>query len=224
MFEDLRAAFREAIENFNKELNRDQVPETVDRLLRGMRSELGDARALVADLESQIEKAVAQAESERAQAETCRRREEMAQKIGDEETAQLAKQYCERHEARQRLLEQKAVALREELVFRQRDYDEMMSKFKEAQESRNSLEATTGRTGARESISEADDLFRELDRMAEKIEGEEARGEAAEAFDSLDFEPESDYHVDLDTPEPPEELDVDAALAELKRRMGEDAG
>jgi len=224
MFDDLRTAFREAIDNFNKELTRDQVPETVDRLLRGMKNELGDAKALVADLESQITKALTQAESEKSQADTCRRREEMALGIGDEETAKLALQYREKHEARQRLLEQKALALREELTFRQRDYQEMMAKFKEAQDSRNSLTATTGRAEARESISEADDLFRELDRMAEKIEGEKARGEAAQEFDAIDFDSdgESDYHVEIDEQAPREELDVDAALAELKRRMGED--
>ena len=40
MFDDLRTAFREALDNFKKELKRDQVPETVDRLLVGMRSQL----------------------------------------------------------------------------------------------------------------------------------------------------------------------------------------
>ena len=42
---------------------------------------------------------------------------------------------------------------------------------------------------------------------------DEARSEAAAEFDPLDL------HVDMDTP-PREELDVDAALEELKRRMG----
>ena len=36
MFEDLRSAFREAYVNFNKELNREHVPETVNRLIGGM--------------------------------------------------------------------------------------------------------------------------------------------------------------------------------------------
>ena len=56
--------------------------------------------------------------------------------------------------------------------------------------------------------------------MAEKIEGERAAGEAAEAFDNLDLDHRSEYQIDLDEP-PAEELDVDAALAELKRRMRE---
>jgi hypothetical protein len=60
--------------------------------------------------------------------------------------------------------------------------------------------------------------------MAEKIEGERAKGEAAEAFDDLDLDERSEYHVDMDEPVKHEVLDVDAALAELKRRMGKSGG
>jgi phage shock protein A len=97
----------------------------------------------------------------------------------------------------------------------------MTAKFDEARSKRDALSATAGRSGARDTLSEADDLFSELDRMAERIEGQSARAEAAEILDSLDVEPRSDYHVELDdVPPAREELDVDAALAELKRRMG----
>jgi phage shock protein A len=96
----------------------------------------------------------------------------------------------------------------------------MFARFHEAREKRDALGATAGRTGARESLSAADDLFSELDRMAEKIEGEKAAGDAAEAFDDLDLEQRSEFSIDLDEPIR-EELDVDAALAELKRRMKE---
>jgi len=222
MFDDLRAAFREALDNFNKELNRDHVPGTVDRLLVGMRDEIVDEKAEVAGLEAQLEKALAQAEQEAQNARTCRRREEMARKIDDEETATLAAQHAVKHEGHQALLLKKAEALREELEFRKGTVAEMMAKFEEARGKRDALSATAGRTGARESFGEADDLFSELDRMAAKIEGEDSEAQAAEILDSLDLDGGSDYHVELDA-EPPqrEELDVDAALAELKRRMGE---
>ena len=45
MFENLRNAFREALDNFNKELNRDDVPDVVDGLLRQMHEEATDAKA-----------------------------------------------------------------------------------------------------------------------------------------------------------------------------------
>lgn len=221
MFEELRAAFREALENFNKELSRDQVPETVDRLLVGMKNEIADEKAQVAGLEAQLEKTRAEITHAREQAQTARRREAMARKIEDAETVQLASQYAARQEGRTQVLEKKAAALEEELQFRRRTVEEMFARFHEAKEKRDALGATTGRTGARRTLSEADELFSELDRMAEKIEGTRAEGEAAEAFDELDLDEPSEYHVDLDEAPRREELDVDAALAELKRRMGQ---
>ena len=221
MFEDLRAAFRQAVENFNRELHRDRVPETVDALLKGMQRELVDTRALVSDLESQIERARKEARHESEQAEACRRREEMARRIEDTETADLAAQYGERHRKRHELLEQKIAALEEELAFRRRDAEDMMVRLKEARTQREGLTAQAGRASARDSLGEADDLFAELDRMAEKIEGTRREADAAEALDDLDLDGGSDYYVELDDG-PAEPPDVDAALAELKRRMGKE--
>ena len=47
MFEDLRSAFREAYVNFNKELNREHVPETVNRMIGVMVAEIADVTAEV---------------------------------------------------------------------------------------------------------------------------------------------------------------------------------
>lgn len=219
MFEELRAAFRQAIENFNRELHRDQVPETMDRLLAGMQRELVDAKALISELEGQVQRARGEARTEAEQADVCRRREEMARRIDDAETADLAARYAERHRKRQALLEQKVQALDEELAFRRKDAEEMLARLKEARTEREGLSATTGRTQARRSLDEADDLFSELDRMAEQIEGEGRAADAAEALDDLDLDRASDFHVEIDRP-PAQPPDVDAALAELKRRMG----
>jgi phage shock protein A len=222
MFEELRAAFRQAIENFNRELHRDQVPETMDRLLAGMQREIVDAKALISELESQVERARKEARSEAEQADVCTRREEMARRIDDTETADLAAQYAERHRKRQALLEQKVAALDEELAFRRKDAEEMLARIKEARTEREGLTATTGRTQARQSLDEADDLFSQLDRMAEKIEGERHAADAAEELDDLDVDRPSDFHVGIDRP-PAQPPDVDAALAELKRRMGKES-
>ena len=218
MFDDLRAAFSEALDNFNKELGRDQVSETADKLLVSMKNEIADETAQVAGVEAQLEETLVQIERARERGETSRRREAMARKIDDEETATLATEYAARNERHAEVLDRKADALREELGFRKRTVDEMYARFHEAKEKRDALGTTAGRSQARESLSAADDLFGELDRMAEKIEGERAAGEAAEAFDDLDLDRQSQYQIDLDEP-PAEELDVDAALAELKRRM-----
>jgi len=218
MFENLRSAFREAVENFNKELARDQVPETVDRLLKGMRDEVADAKVQIRELEDQIARTDAEVEREKGEVTTARRRGKMAHDIGDTETAEIATQYAARHEERHRVLEQKAAALRQELELRRNEVEEMVEKVKEAQTKRDSLAATTGRSGARETLHAADDLFAELDRMAEKIGAEDARAHAAEAMDDLELEGGGDYEPPPRAPEP----DIDEKLAELKRRMGKE--
>ena len=60
MFEDLRSAFKEALDNFNKELSRDQVSETADKLLVGMKNEIADEKAQVAGLDDQLRKTLEQ--------------------------------------------------------------------------------------------------------------------------------------------------------------------
>lgn len=220
MFDDLRAAFKEALDNFNKELNRDQVSDAADKLLIGMRSEIVDEKAQVAGLEEQIDKARRKIELLSKESATARRRETMAREIDDEETAQLASEYATKVETHRDVLAKKVEALQEELHFRRRTVEEMYASFEEAKKKRSALKATTGRAGARETISAASDLFEELDRMADKIEDTEARAEAAQAFDELDFDEGSEFRIDLDE-EPRQPLDVDQALAELKRRMNE---
>lgn len=215
MFDNLRNAFREAIDNFNKELHRDQIPEAVDSLLAGMRAEVAEAQARVRELEAQITRATAEAEREKNEAATARRRGKMAADIGDADTAEVATQYAVSREERQRVLEQKAAAMKEELVIRQREVQDMLAKVKEAQASRDGLAATAGRTGARKSLHAADDLFSELDRMAEKIGHEDAQARAAEELGDLDLDADPDF-----APPPPPEVDLDARLEELKRRMG----
>jgi hypothetical protein len=218
MFDNLRQAFKEAVDNFKEELNRDEVPEVVDGLLGQMREEVTDSQAQVHTLEAQIKKALQLAELEEKEIATCRRREEMAQKIGDNETAQVAADFAEKHEKRKAIQAHKALALREELEMKRGEVQEMMAQYKEAKAKREALAATSGRASARDSMSDADDLFAQLDRMAGKIEGGDRQRMAEEELLS--------EFGDMEAPSAPrgpspEEL-AEARLQELKRRMGEE--
>jgi phage shock protein A len=219
MFDNLRQAFREAVDNFKEELNRDDVPDVVDGLLRQMQEEVVDTKAHIRTLEEQIEKAVRMAEVEGKEVATCRRREGMARKIGDDETARLAAEYAEKHERRREIQEGKVRALREELEMKRQEVEEMMVQLKEARARRESLTATLGRASARDSMTGADDLFSEMDRLAEEIEGADRQREA-----------EEDLLADLEGPgergrrsEPSPEETAEDRLRELKRRMGEES-
>ena len=218
MFDNLRQAFKEAVDNFKEELGRDEVPDVVDGLLRQMQEEVTDAQAQTHTLEAQIKKALQLAEMEGKEVATCRRRESMAQKIGDEETAGVAADFAEKHEKRKSIQEHKALALREELEMKRGEVQEMMAQFKEARAKREALAATSGRATARNSMSENDDLFAQMDRMAEKIEGGDrqrmAEEELLSEFGSTDSASPS-------WGPSPEEVAEDR-LRELKRRMGEE--
>jgi phage shock protein A len=218
MFENLRKAFREAVDNFNKELNRDEIPDVVDGLLRQMHEEVTDAKAQVFTLEEQIKRALQLAELEEKEAATCRRREEMASKIGDEETAKVAAEYAEKHESRKEIQERKALALREELEMKRAEVEDMLEKLKEAKTKREALASTSGRVQARNSMTEADELFAQMDRMADKIEGGDHQRAAEEELmaEFGDMEPSPPRRRG-----PPTDEEAEAALKELKRRMGE---
>jgi hypothetical protein len=218
MFENLRQAFKEAADNFKDELNRDEVPEVVDGLLRQMQEEVTDAQAQTHTLEAQIKKALQLAEMEGREVATCRRRESMAQKIGDSETAGVAAEFAEKHEKRKAIQEHKALAFREELEMKRSEVQEMMGQFKEAKAKRETLSATSGRATARDSMSEADDLFSKMDKISEGIEGGDRHRMAEEELLS--------ELGSLDSTTPPRrfspEEEAELRLQELKRRMGEE--
>jgi phage shock protein A len=210
MFESLRQAFREAVDNFRTELNRDRVPEAADRLLKAMERELVAARAHLARLEEDAERTEKDARSEEEEARTCLRREEMARRIEDEETARVAREFAAKHLRRKDLLDEKAAVLRRELADRRTEVDEMTAQLKSARAHRQSLLATASRSGARSRMQQAENLFDELDRMAERIQDLEARGEAAEELERAldpDFRPDPERGAGED--------DLDARLEEL---------
>ena len=214
MFDNLRRAFREAVDNFNKELDRDAVPEAVDKLLRGMQSEAVDAKAALEGLRKELAVARKRADEEGRNTEVCRRRETMARDIGDTDTAELAAAYAEKHDARRAVLADKAKAIEAEIRLQEAEYNEMMSQIRKARANRDRLAATAGRTRTRESLGD-DDLFGELDRMAERIVGDEAASDAGEEL----FDDARDFDEQLG--ESRREEVIGARLEDLKRRMRE---
>lgn len=218
MFENLRQAFKEAVDNFKEELNRDEVPDVVDGLLRQMQEEVTDAQAQAHTLEQQIKKALQLAEMEEKEVATCKRREALARGIGDEETARVAAEFAEKHEKKRAVQAHKALALRAELEMKRTEVQEMLAQLKEAKAKREALTATRGRVEARSSMSEADDLFAQLDRMAEKIDGVDYQREAEEDLLAELGELESGPSPRSLSPEE----EAEAKLRELKRMMGKD--
>jgi len=210
MFNDLKSAFRQAVDNFNKELNRSNVGGSVDALVREMVDEVAAAKARITELSVDLQRTRSELASEKQHAETCRRRQQLAEAVPDEETANIARDFARRHQERATILEAKAAALRAEIDSREREAAEMIARVQETRARRDALKATAGRTEARKTVT-GDHLFEELRRMEENIEYGDHLAEAADAVGDLDSGPSYNTSV------PP---GVDAKLAELKRQMG----
>lgn len=211
MFHRLKDAFREAVENFREELNRDALESgsgAMDRSLAGMRKEVSAAEAYLDRLETEIRETTAEADREAGEVATCRRREAMARKINDEETARIAAEYATRHERREQILRRKVSALQEELEIRREEAQEMRTTLEQA----NGIRNAAGVGDSPRTFSESE-LEAELGRMRDRIN----RNSAYREVDDLlrDFDPP---HRQAPPP------DVDARLEELKRRMGESGG
>lgn len=213
MIDSLRDAFRQAVQNFRSELNRDRVPEAADRLLRAMHAELIEFERQGSELENDLVRTKEESAEERQAAETCVRREEMAREIGDEETAGVARDFAVKHLNRQGILDDKVAVLERQIDEHRAALSDMKDQFKRARTQRATLSSTTGRTDARESLREADRLFDEMDRVAEGLRDFDAYADAARELDDA-----------LGTARPgpppgPSDAELETRLQELKRKM-----
>jgi phage shock protein A len=123
MFQDWKKAWREAVDNFRREVA--GAEEGGDSRTRAMQRELNTARVALEKLEGEIRRTRREAGEERESEAVCRRREEMARRIGDEETVRIAVEFCARHAERAGVLERKGEVLVEERALLVRDLESM---------------------------------------------------------------------------------------------------
>jgi hypothetical protein len=131
MFESLRDAFRQAVENFRRELGRDDAPGAFARIHRDLSRELDRADGRLRALEAELARVREEAAAEGREAAVCLRREELALRIRDAETARLAREFSERHVRRREILEEKGHVLAIELRDRRDELDGMRTRLRE---------------------------------------------------------------------------------------------
>lgn len=129
MFDDLMKAWREAVENFRREMEGDE--SGADEQTRAMQRQYSTARDVLERLEIEIRRSKRQAAEERENETVCRRREEMARRIGDEETVRIAVEYAERHAQHAGVLERKVEVFMEEHSLLSRDLESMRQTLQE---------------------------------------------------------------------------------------------
>lgn len=126
MFGDFRQAWRQAVDNFWRELEADGgAGEGGDARTRSVYREVARARNQLDRLTAEIGDTRQRLDEEREQVEVCVRRARMAAEIGDAETARIATEYGDRHGERADLLARKLEVLEAERALCRRDLDGM---------------------------------------------------------------------------------------------------
>lgn len=126
MFREFKRAWKQAVDNFWRELEADAAGES-----GAAYREVGRVRNQMDELDSEIAGTRQRLAHEREQVKVCIRRERLARDIQDEETARVAAEYRGRHEERAAVLEQKLEALEAERRLCRRDLDEMEQALRE---------------------------------------------------------------------------------------------
>jgi hypothetical protein len=214
MINDLKNLFSTAWDAFLAELGRRDPADHVADLLGAMRREMVQARASLPMYEDAVRAADAELARERKALDDAVRRGGLAEKIGDAETVRIAGEFADRHRKRVAVLEDKARAARAEQELRAQEVQDMMRRYKEADANRFVLlnDIRRAQSSARlDDMAEARE-FDDFGRAAEKIETEIAYDEAIEELSDLAGPPPP--------PPPNRDAEVDARLAEMKRRMG----
>ena len=176
MFDDWKDAWRAAVENFRRELNdaEEGTGEGRDHV-RAMRRELATVRGALQRLDTEIARARDGAASERESEGVCRRRLEMAQGIGDEETVRVAGEFAERHARRAEVLERKVAVLSEERELLATD----LAAMEEAVGAQPDLEPGT-RSAILDALQDDDDRRAREDRRFREMERERTATERLE--------------------------------------------
>lgn len=223
MFKKLKDAIDGALSALE---GRTDAAGDVDELLAGMREELIQARSALPRFEQGLEKLQRLQAQERKRAEDCVRRAGQARAIDDQETLRLAVEYAERHQERVRVYGEKIEAAKAELALQRRTVSEMTEQLKSAMTHRDVLKVRSRRSRTTETLRGGGDTAADrFDRMADDIEEEAARAEAAR---DLDEEFGGDFDPGYAPPPRSGRIDPDdlaeLQLEELKRRMSEEEG
>lgn len=156
-----------------------------------MKDTLVHARLAMDDLRDGVEATRKRVDRERSELETIRRRRGLAQGVGDEETVRVAERFEAQHAERLAVLEQKLAAQESELSLMDRDVAEMKEQLKSALAGVGSgMRAGTVDTAA----DPLDEGRAGVEQQLNDLKRAERRANAA--------------------------AEADAALAELKKRMG----
>jgi hypothetical protein len=178
MFEDWKRAWREAVDNFHREMQAGdpQMPPRV----RAMERELVSAAGALTKLDHEIRRARAELAAEQDSEQVCRRRETLARNAGDDETVRVAAEYAARHAERAGVLTRKLAVLHDERALLDRDIREMRRLVSDA-----AAAAPAGTVGNASTSAEPVEGAAAGDRDFSRLERDARERAAAERLEEL---------------------------------------
>lgn len=123
-------AFEGFRRSFDELLSRATKPEDRRIVATRMKDTLIQARVGLDELREALEKSRQRLVVETRELETVRRRRQLADGIGDRETAEIATKYEEMHAQRAEVVQKKVTAEEEELALAERDVESMTAELK----------------------------------------------------------------------------------------------
>jgi hypothetical protein len=176
MFEDWKQAWRQAVDNFQREV-RDSHAGAVPRV-RAMEREIVSASGALSKLDAEIRRTAADVSAEREAEQVCIRRQGLAREVADEETVRIAAEFAVRHAERAAVLARKLEVLQEERSLLARDIATMEKIIAEAA-------PAAGSVGAGSASMPADDPDDRRDREFSRLEQDARERAAAERLEEL---------------------------------------
>lgn len=201
MFDAWKSAWREAVDNFRKELD-PREGDALD-LAAAMRRDLTAAEREFARLGAELARARQQHAEEEEAARRCRRQEAMAREIDDVETAELAASFAERHAERARVFLGKLRALEAEAELRRKDLEEMREQWAHVAHEAARQQRSFADTGAETAAPSEPHATEAVDPAPDEDPLADPRGPTFERLEQNAREEEAERRLD-----------------ELKRRLG----
>lgn len=124
MFEDWKQAWRQAVENFQREVAEGSPADAAPRV-KAMEREVASANGALLRLDEEIRRTRREVEAEAEAERVCRRRERLARDVADDETVRVAADFAARHAQRAAVLNRKLEVLIDEHALLERDLDTM---------------------------------------------------------------------------------------------------
>lgn len=188
MFEDWKQAWRQAVENFQREVA-EGSPAGAPPRVKAMEREVASANGALLRLDEEIRRTRREAEAEAEAERVCRRRERLARDVADEETIRVAADFAARHAQRAAVLNRKLEVLIDEHALLERDLDTMREVIAKTP-GVTAGDATAGTGGATGSGASAHEPARHDEREREdvafsKLENDARDRAAAERLEEL---------------------------------------